>query len=93
MVSFLSGESEDVHDDQYVTTLFNDNLAFLRQGDWKISTRDGIFEESKFELFDLSVDPGETYNLATDEPEKYAKLIALWRVERSRLGIILPNDL
>jgi arylsulfatase len=93
MVSFLSGESEEVHDDQYVTTLFHENLAFLRQGDWKLSTLDGIFEESKFELFDLSVDPGETYNLATDEPEKYAELIALWRVERRRLGIILPNDL
>ncbi len=93
MVSFLAGESEDVHDDQYVTTLFHENVAFLRQGDWKLSTLDGIFEESKFELFDLSVDPGETNNLATDEPEKYAELIALWQMERKRLGIIVPKDL
>ena len=67
--------------------------AYLRQGDWKISNLDKPFDESKFELFDLKADPGETDNLADEEPEKFAELIGLWRVERKKLGIILPEDL
>ncbi len=93
MVSFLSGEAGAVHDDQYVTTLFHDGLALLRQGDWKLSTLEPPFDESGFELFDLSVDPGEANNLAEEEPEKYAEMIELWQAERERLGIILPEDL
>jgi len=93
MLPFLHGESEQIHDDQYVTTMSHWGRTFLRQGKWKIVTLEPPFDESKFELFDLSVDPGETTNLAEAESEKYAELIDLWRSERRRFGIILPEDL
>ncbi len=51
------------------------------------------FDEDEFELFDLSVDPGETNNLAVSHAEKYEELLELWRDERKKLGIILPQDL
>ncbi len=54
---------------------------------------DRPFDERKFELFQLASDPTESVNLADDEPEKFAELIGLWRVERKKLGIILPEDL
>lgn len=93
MVSVLSGKAAAVHDDDYVTTLSHRGRSFLRKGDWKIANVDGPFDESEFELFNLALDPGETTNLATENPEKYTELVDLWRSERLRLGIILPEDL
>lgn len=93
MRDFLAGKSAMVHDDNYVTVLSHRGRSYLRQGRWKIVTTDGPFDEADFELFDVVADPGETNNLAADEPEKFAELIALWRVERLRLGIVLPEDL
>ena len=90
---FLARKSETVHDDNYVSALFHDGHAFLRQGNWKIANLEPPFDESGFELFDLGNDPGESNNLAKAEPEKLAEMIALWRVERKKLGIILPQDL
>lgn len=89
----LAGKAERVHDESYVTALYNEGRAFLRQGKWKISNLDPPFDESAFELFDLEADPGESHNLAEQEPEKLAELIALWRLERKKLGIVLPEDL
>jgi len=90
---FLAGEADVVHDEDYVTTLYHGGRAYLRQGNWKISNIEPPFNEADFELFDLATDPGESNNLADDEPEKLAELIELWGEERKRLGIILPQDL
>lgn len=93
MTDFLAGKSEAIHDQEYVTVLSHRGQAFLRKGDWKIVTTDRPFDESKFELYDLSADPGESNNLAESEPEKLTELIEIWRVERKKMGIILPEDL
>jgi arylsulfatase len=61
--AFLNGSENAVHDDNYITTLFHRNRAFIRQGKWKLSNLERPFDESKFELFDLEKDPGETRNL------------------------------
>jgi len=90
---FLAGEDSAIHDESYVTAQYTRGRAYLRQGRWKIANLEGPFQESDFELFDLDADPGESVNLAEAEPEKYAELIALWRIERKKLGIILPEDL
>ena len=93
LLPVLSGDREAAHDEEYVTVLHHGGRAFLRQGDWKLVTLDGPFDESKFELFNLARDPGETTDLAEAEPEHYERLIELWRQERRSLGIILPEDL
>lgn len=93
IVQFLAGEADTIHDEDYVTTLYHDGRAYLRQGNWKISNLEPPFDEDKFELFDLTTDPGESRNLAKDQPEKRVELIKLWRDERKRLGILLPEDL
>jgi arylsulfatase len=90
---FLSGETDTVHDEDYVTLQFTAGRAYLRKGHWKISTLDPPFDENKFELFDIESDPAETTNLENDEPEIYAELIGLWQTRRRELGIILPEDL
>lgn len=93
MSDFLAGAAETVHAEDYVTVLYHGGFAYLRQGDWKISNLEPPFDEGDFELFDLSVDPGETSNLAVSRPEKYEELLKTWREKRRELGIILPNDL
>ena len=93
MLTFLAGEIETVHSNEYVTTLYHGGRAYLRQGDWKISNLEPPFDESNFELFNLSTDPGETNNLAESHADKYEELLELWRDNRKELGIILPQDL
>ena len=93
MTRFLAGDADIVHDEDYVTTLYHEGRAYLRKGKWKISNLEPPFDEVDFELFDLAADPGESNNLANDEPEKLAELIELWGEERKKLGIILPQDL
>lgn len=93
MLPLLTGEADRVHDDAYVTLLSHWGRAFIRQGEWKMSTLEGPFEESRFELFNLAEDLGETTDLRQSEPEKYGELLQIWRQARREYGIILPEDL
>lgn len=91
--SLFTGESDSVHDDQYVAAGYHSGRTYLRQGKWKISTLEPPFDEKFFELHNLSVDPGEAHNLAEAEPEKLTELTKLWQKKRKELGIVLPEDL
>ena len=93
MTAFLAGDSEAIHDEDYVTVIFNQQRAALRQGDWKLMTLERPFDERDFALYNLAEDPGESVDLARSNPRKYNELLELWRIERQRLGITLPEDL
>lgn len=91
--ALLAGNSDKVHDENYLTVFSHRGRAYIRQGKWKMSTLQPPFDETDFELFDMELDPGESNNLAEEEPEKYQELLELWREERMELGIVLPEDL
>jgi len=91
--AFLAAETDRVHDQDYVTVQSHGGRAMIRKGRWKLSNLDKPFDESKMELFDLDSDPGETRDLAATNPEKFQELLDLWRQERRRFGIVLPQDL
>ena len=93
LLPLLAGESERVHDDDYVTVFSHVGQSYLRQGNWKLVTTSSPFDESTFELYDVIADPGETRNLTDEMPEMYRHLIELWREQRWGLGILLPSDL
>ena len=93
MVDVLAGRSDRVHYDAYVTVFSHRGRAFLRQGDWKIVTLNGPFDEAGFELYNVADDPGETMNLRLAEPEKFTDLLTIWREKRLEYGIIVPQDL
>ena len=90
---FLAGQSETVHDENYVTVHSHGGRSLIRKGHWKLTNLEPPFIEAQFELFNLEVDPGETTNLADSELEKFQEMIDLWRTERKTLGIVLPQDL
>jgi len=92
MRDLLEGSTHAVHDERYATVLYHNGRAFIREGNWKLVNLDGPFDESRFELFDLANDPGETVNLAQREPERLAALLRLWTVKRRELGILLPEN-
>ena len=90
---YLAGGADAVHDDSYVTTFSYLQRAFVRQGDWKLMTLEQPFDERDFALYDIAADPGETIDLSRLNPRKRDEMIELWRQERRKLGIILPEDL
>lgn len=55
----------------------NWNARSLRLGDWKLIIREGK-DKSKVtrELYNLSNDPGESHNLAQQEPERLERMLA-----------------
>ena len=92
-LGFLAGKADRVHDDDYATTLVYDQRASLRQGDWKLMTLVRPFDERDFELYNLADDPGETTDLSNRYRQKRTEMLQLWRKERRRFGITLPEDL
>jgi arylsulfatase len=92
MAALLAGKDSTVHASDYVTTLVHAGRAFVRRGRWKISNLEPPIDESAFELFDIEADPGETTNLASTHPDIYREMLELWRTERERLGIVLPQE-
>lgn len=93
MVDLLAGKADTVHDEDYVTTLFHSGRAYIRQGNMKLVTDSTPFDESLFMMYDLATDPGETNDLSEEMLDEHKQLIELWRAERKRLGIVLPQDL
>ena len=90
---YFSGRADTVHDDDYVTVFTHRQYASIRQGDWKLLSLEQPFDERYFTLHNLAEDPGEAIDLSPANPGKRAELLELWRSERVRLGIVLPEDL
>lgn len=91
--ALLAGQSDSVHDVDYVTTLFHRGQAFLRQGRWKLTALERTFHEDHFALYDVVADPGEVHDLSAEAPQQREYLLELWRQQREKLGITLPTDL
>mgnify|MGYP006248663045 FL=1 len=96
MYSFLSGETDQVHDEDYVMgwEIFS-NLA-IQQGDWKITQRPVnpmAQSDSKveWELYNIKNDPSEQTDLAVAEPGKLKELILHWEQYAKDNRIVLPE--
>lgn len=62
--------------------------AAIRSGDWKLIE---WLEDGRLELFDLSRDPSETRDLASEEPQRVATLLAQLRAWQSDVGARSPE--
>lgn len=93
LLPLLRGQAAEAHDENYVTLLAHRNQGLLRRGRWKLTAIDTPFEESRFALYDIEKDPGETTDLSALFPEKRNELLEIWRQRRLELGVVLPKDL
>ncbi|OQV04614.1 hypothetical protein CLAIMM_09469 [Cladophialophora immunda] len=66
------------------------NRAGLRFGRWKINhmQSDTATGTGQWQLYDLSMDQGETNDLANEQPEKLAELIEKWKQYQEETGTV-----
>jgi arylsulfatase len=57
-------------------------------GEWKILWMPKPFGSGKWELFDVSKDPGEMNDLSQTYPEKTKEMIALWEKYKEENGVL-----
>ena len=61
------------------------------KGDWKLLWLDSPFGEDQWQLFNLSVDPGETIDLADKEADKLEEMIAAWDTYAAENNVIIGD--
>lgn len=65
----------------------------LFQGDYKLTRINPPLGDRKWRLYDISVDPGETQNLAAAQPERFASMLAeyeAWVIANNVIEV--PDD-
>lgn len=92
MVSLLSKNSSTVHGaDESIGWEYN-NFKAIRIGDHKATWISHPFGPSEWQIFDLSVDPGESKDLSTLEPKLRQRLIDAWEEYAEEVGVIPPES-
>ncbi len=87
----LAGQSETPRTAQdYLAWELFGNRA-VRQGEWKLRWEYEPFGTGEWELFNLTLDPAEHKNLATERPDKVKELAALWESYVRANNVILPS--
>ncbi|MGA9163372.1 MAG: arylsulfatase [Thiobacillus sp.] len=63
----------------------------VRQGDWKLRWQHKPFGKGDWELFNVTSDPAERKDLATERPDKLREMVALWDNYALTNNVILPS--
>jgi len=93
MLAHLRGDSDDIHGDNFANGWEAQGRNAFRTGDWKILWLWEPYGPSRWELFNLAVDPGETQDLSASEPEKLAELLLGWDDYVKTTGVaVLDRD-
>ena len=87
----LAGQTHSVRtDEDYLAWELFGNRA-VRQGNWKLRWQWKPYGTGQWELFDLTLDPGERRDLASERPEKVVALVERWEDYVTRNNVILPS--
>lgn len=94
MVSYLSTNSESIHERDFINGWETCGRAACRKGDWKIVFIPKPKGPERWQLYNLAKDPGEIHDLAEQEPQRLAELMKLWDQYVLETGVIpLSPDL
>jgi len=63
----------------------------VQRDNWKLLLQAAPYGTSKWQLYDLSKDPGEQHDLAGDYPKITQSLITEWQSYAEEVGVILPD--
>ncbi|CAF1301334.1 unnamed protein product [Adineta ricciae] len=94
-VSYLLSSDEHVHHVHTETDFIGWELfgqRAIRRGNYKAIFIPNESNTSKWELYDLSKDKGESINLADQQEDVLKELIDAWFAYEVEMGIILPED-
>ena len=89
LAPYLMGEAEVVHTDAVATGWELFGRCAIRRGDWKALLLPPPDGPGRWQLYDLSKDPGETDDLAEREPERLAGLIEDWNAYVEETGVLI----
>ncbi|KAL1593142.1 hypothetical protein SLS60_010749 [Paraconiothyrium brasiliense] len=87
-VEFLSTKGDSIHDPDYATGYEIAGSGALRQGDWKLTFVPAPKGPQKWELFNIKTDPGETSDLAKEQPALFEELLKLWNEYKEEVGVV-----
>jgi arylsulfatase len=92
ILPILEGESDAVRSasDWIGWELFGNRA--VRMGNWKLVSLCAPFGNGDWQLFDLGSDPGETRDLASEEPQIRDQLAGLWEEYAAANNVILPDQ-
>lgn len=90
LLPFISGNSEEIHNKEYVFALEHNGNAMLRKGKWKITNVVHPFNTENFALYDLSRDLSEQSDLREAEPEKYEEMLKEWAEFSNEIKLQTP---
>lgn len=91
-LGYLSGETAQVHDENTVTGWELFGRRAIRQGHWKAVYIPGPVGPATWQLYDLSRDPGEIHDLATEQPARLETLLGEWQKYVEETGVILSQS-
>ena len=85
-----TGEGAPAFDERELGMEFVGRYAY-RRGRWKMTAMPAPYGSGEAELYNLATDPGETANLAKEQPALLAELSAKWQHYAEKNGVILPD--
>ena len=88
MVSFLSRKSPSLYGaDEALGWEYRD-LKAIRMGDYKATWTSKPFGPEKWQVFDLSTDPGESNDISSQDPALKERLIDAWANFAKSVGVV-----
>jgi len=87
LLPVLKGETDQVYGDSDSVVIEVSGAAALYRGDWKLTKTPEPFGEGKWQLYDLSTDPGETTNLSADHPALFQELKDEYQTYANDVGV------
>lgn len=88
----LSGSSDRVYGPEELIAGEMLGGKWIRQGDYKAVSVAQPYGPAKWQLFDMSVDPGETTDLSDAKEEKLNQLRAAWEAYAEEVNVVPGED-
>ena len=91
LLPYLQGRAERVRGPDEALGFELAGHRGLRQGRWKLSLIEPPRGSGAWQLFNLAEDLGESNDLAAQQPQRLAAMIALWERYAQEVNLILPE--
>lgn len=92
-LKYLKAEADFVHSEDTVTGWELFSQQAIRKGNYKALYIPKPLGPGKWQLFDLSKDPGETNDLSDRNPEKLAEMLNHWTQYVAETGLVECTDI